>query len=83
MEKIIGKVKEVYLPLEYKNNQVLDIMFRTNIGFTIETNNKLTKYTFKMDEFNSQILKDDLVIITKQIIDNQEFIDIRKCEAYE
>ena len=36
-----------------------------------------------MDEFNSQILKDDLVIITKQIIDNQEFIDIRKCEAYE
>ena len=52
MEKIIGKVKEVYLPLEYKNNQVLDIMFRTNIGFTIETN-------------------------------NQEFIDIRKCEAYE
>ena len=33
MEELYGIVKEVYIPEEYKNGQLLDIMDRNVIGF--------------------------------------------------
>ncbi len=35
MEKIIGKVIEIFIPEEYKDGILLDVMDRNNIGFRI------------------------------------------------
>ena len=37
MKRIKGKVIEVYIPEEYKNGNLLDVMDRTNIGFRVLT----------------------------------------------
>ena len=37
MAKTIGKVIEVYIPEQYQNGGLLDVMDRTNIGFKIKT----------------------------------------------
>ena len=42
---------------------------------------KLESYEFEQDKFNFQILKNDSVMITKQIIDGTNFIDIEKVES--
>ena len=35
MNKTIGKVIDIYIPEQYKNNALLDIMDRNNITFKI------------------------------------------------
>ncbi len=37
MTKTMGKVIEVYIPEQYKNGRLLDIMDRTNVGFKVMT----------------------------------------------
>ena len=37
MKKIVGQVKDVYIPEQYKNGNLLDVMDRTNIGFRVMT----------------------------------------------
>ena len=50
MNKTIGKVIEIYIPEQYKNNNLLDIMDRTNITFKIMTNNGLKEVTVEQNE---------------------------------
>lgn len=76
MEKLYGIVKEVYIPEQYKNGQLLDIMDRNVIGFKVLIDNDIYNFEFEQDEFNVQIMKDDEVVITKQVIDGIEYTDI-------
>lgn len=82
MERLYGVVKEVYIPLEYnENNNLLDIMDRHNIGFKLDVDGEVESYEFEQDEFNCQILKNDFVMITKQTINGTNFVDIEKVES--
>ena len=76
MKKLYGIVKEVYIPEQYKNGQLLDIMDRNVIGFKVLIDDSIQSFEFEQDEFNVEIMKDDEVVITKQIIDGKEYIDI-------
>lgn len=76
MEKLYGIVKEVYIPEQYKNGQLLDIMDRNVIGFKVLIDDDIYNFEFEQDEFNVQIMKDDEVVITKQVIDGIEYTDI-------
>ena len=76
MEKLYGIVKEVYIPEEYKNGNLLDVMDRTVIGFKVLIDDEIQDFQFEQDEFNVQIMKNDEVLIIKQVIDGKEYIDI-------
>ena len=76
MDKLYGVVKEVYIPEQYKNGQLLDIMDRNVIGFKVLIDDNIQSFEFEQDEFNVQIMKDDEVVITKQVIDGIEYTDI-------
>ena len=76
MEKLYGVVKEVYIPEQYKNGQLLDIMDRNVIGFKVLIDDNIQCFEFEQDEFNVEIMKDDEVVITKQVIDGIEYTDI-------
>ena len=75
MKKIYGKIEKVYVPTE--NNQ--DAMFSNKIGFIIKINEKLYRFETEQNEENSQIMREDEVVII-QTIDNHDFFDIRKLE---
>ena len=77
MNKTIGKVIDIYIPEQYKNNALLDIMDRNNITFKILTNNGLKVITAQQNDENANIMKNDLVEIIEQTISGKEFIDIR------
>ena len=76
MLKFYGKIEKVYIPTE--NNQ--DVMFSNKIGFIIKIDDKLYRFETEQNEENSQILRDDEVVIIIQTIDNHDFFDIRKLE---
>ena len=76
MQKVKGKVLEIFIPEEYKDGHLLDIMERSNIGFKILTADGVGAYITEMNDTNANILKDDIVIVTTRVIDNHEFIDI-------
>lgn len=73
-----GKVIEVFIPKQYKNGNLLDIMNRTLIGFKVETENGMKEVIQEQDEFNVEIRKGDTVLVTEQIIGGKEYIDIEK-----
>ena len=77
MNKTIGKVMKIYIPEQYKNDNLLDVMDRTNITFKIMTNNGLKEVTVEQNEENAIIMKDDLVEIIEQTITGKDFVDIR------
>lgn len=74
---MIGKVIDIYIPNQYKNGNLLDIMDRTNITFKIMTENGIEELTVLQNEENASIMKNDLVEIIKQTISGKEFVDIR------
>lgn len=76
MNKKLGKVMEVFIPKEYKNNELIDIMDCKKIGFKIMFEDEMIEVIEKQDERNSKIMKNDIVVVTRQIISNKEFIDI-------
>ena len=76
MQKFYGKIEKVYIPIE--NNQ--DAMFSDKIGFIIKINEKLYRFETEQNEENSQILREDEVVVIIQTIDNYDFFDIRKLE---
>ena len=76
MEKLYGIVKEVYIPEEYKNGNLLDAMDRNVIGFRVLIDDDVQDFQFEQDEFNVKIMKNDEVLIIKQVIDGKEYIDI-------
>ena len=70
MKQNYGKVLEVFIP----NHEGID---SKNIGFKVLVDDG-TKIEIieEQDEFNSNIFRDDEVIITRKIIDNRQFTDI-------
>ena len=76
MEKLYGIVKEVYIPEQYKNGNLLDVMDRSVIGFKVLIGDDVQDFQFEQDEFNVKIMKNDEVLIIKQVIDGKEYIDI-------
>ena len=69
MERKVGRVIEVFIPEE-------DNLDDMNIGFKVLVGNNVIEIIEEQDESNINILKNDLVMITKQVISNKEFIDI-------
>jgi len=63
MIKTIGRVIEVFIPEQYKNGNLLDVMDRTNIGFKVVTNNSMRDIIVEQNELNAKIMKNDLVTI--------------------
>ena len=60
-----GKVMKVFIPKQYKNDILLDVMNRTNVGFEILVNGKIKEYiveannknvSFFLDAYSSEIL---------------------------
>ena len=80
MIKTIGKVMEVYIPEQYQNGALLDIMNRTKIGFKVMTDTGIKDIVLEADELNAQIMKNDAVLIIEQDISGQHFIDIELVE---
>ncbi len=76
MIKTIGRVIEVFIPEQYKNGNLLDVMDRTNIGFKVATNNSIRDIIVEQNELNAKIMKNDLVTIIEQTISGKDFIDI-------
>ncbi len=83
MTKTLGKVIEVFIPEQYKNGSLLDIMDRTNIGFKVVTDNGIKEVIMEQNEFNAKIMKNDLVTIIEQTISGKDFIDIELFEGEE
>lgn len=83
MIKTIGRVIEVFIPEQYKNGNLLDIMDRTNIGFKVVTNNSMRDIIVEQNELNAKIMKNDLVTIIEQTISGKDFIDIELYEGDE
>ena len=84
MERLYGVVREVYIPLEYnENNNLLDVMDRTNIGFKVETSEGIKEIITEQNELNAKILKNDLVAILEQTISGKDFVDIELYEGDE
>ena len=80
MIKTIGKVMEVFIPEQYKNGSLLDVMDRTNIGFKVMTDKGIREIILEQDESNAKIMKNDLVMIIEQTISGKDFVDV---ELYE
>lgn len=64
MNKYIGKVIEVYIPDEYKNGELLDIMDRTLLGFKVMTDSGIRDIVVKSNYDNAKITKGKLVEVT-------------------
>lgn len=77
MNKNIGIVEKVFIP----NNDINSKL----IGFKVLINNKLSTIIKNQDEFNCEILKNDIVLITKKIKNGEEFfgIELYDGESYE
>ena len=80
MRQTKGIVTEVFMPKEYKEELLLDTIDNNVIGFKVNTSDGERVIIEEIDEFNSQIMKDDLVLITEQTIDGHYFIDIELTE---
>lgn len=82
MNKVVGKVIEVYIPEQYKNNGLLDVMDRTIIGFKVETDNGIKDVVFDQDELTASIMKNDLVWLVYKVESEEEFISILPYEEF-
>lgn len=76
MDKKTGKVIEVFIPEEIVNGRKLDVMDSKKIGFKVQVEDKIIEVIEKQDEHNSNIMKNDDVIITIQNISGKDFVDI-------
>ncbi len=76
MTKTKGKVIEVYIPEQFKNGKLLDVMDRTNIGFRVETKDGLKDIVLEANAKNAQIMQNDEVLIIEQDISGKHFVDI-------
>lgn len=76
MDKKPGKVIEVFIPEEIVNGRKLDVMDSKKIGFKVQVEDKIIEVIEEQDEHNSNIMKNDDVIITTQIISGKKFVDI-------
>ena len=72
MKKIEGKVLKVFIP----ENDNTNIYNSNKIGFQVETTEGIKEIIQLQNEKNINIMKEDKVIITEQIVDNNKVIDI-------
>ena len=80
MKKTIGKVVEVWIPEQYQDEKLLDVMDRNQIAFRVITDQGEKEIVTDQNECTSNIMKEDTVMITEQVISGQYYIDI---ELYE
>lgn len=64
MNKYIGKVIEIYIPDEYKNGELLDIMDRNLLGFKVIMDSGIRDIVVKSNYDNAKITKGKLVEVT-------------------
>ena len=76
MIKINGIVVDVFIPEQYKNGNLLDVMDRNYIGFKIKTDNKIKEFILEQDKNNSRIMKNHLVTIIEQNISGKDLVEI-------
>ena len=76
MTKTVGKVIKVYIPEQYKNGELLDVMDRTNIGFKVKTQDSIKDIILEINEDNAKIMKNDKILVIEQYISGKHFIDI-------
>lgn len=76
MTKKIGKVIGVFIPEEYNKGRLIDIMDSTKIGFKVMLEDEVIEVIQEQDEYNAEIMKNDMVVITKQNISGKDFVDI-------
>ena len=76
MSKKIGKVIEVFIPKEYKNGMLIDVMDSTKIGFKIMTEDEIIEVIEAQDEYNAYIMKDDIVVIKHKNISGKDVINL-------
>ena len=76
MDMKIGKVIEVFIPEEYKGDRLIDVMDSNKIGFKVMLEDEVIEVIEEQNEDNVKIMKNDLVVITKQNISNTDFFDI-------
>ena len=69
MTKVLGKVVEVFIPDK-------DVMNSEKIGFKVLVDKEVIEIVQEQNEINSYILREDEVLITKEIKDNEKYIDI-------
>lgn len=79
MEQIEGIVEEVYIPGEGEE----EILASHQIGFRVKTEKGIITIEEEQDERNCNILRGDTVLLTRQVLSNQEYIDIDKVEVSE
>ena len=72
MKKIEWKVLKVFIP----ENDNTNIYNSNKIGFQVETTEGIKEIIQLQNEKNINIMKEDKVIITEQIVDNNKVIDI-------
>lgn len=80
MNKLLGKVIEVYIPEEYKNNEVIDVMSSSKIGFKIilDETNEIVDLVLEQDEDIADIFRDDKVVLIK----DEDTAKLIKIELY-
>ncbi len=83
MKEVLGKVIKVYIPNQYKNGSLLDVMDRTNIGFKVMVNNEIKNIELEANEFNAKIMKDDTVLIIDKDVSGKHFTDIELYDGEE
>lgn len=83
MTKTIGTVEEIYIPKQYKNGGLLDVMDRTNLGFNVMTDEGIKTIEVEANPMNGKIMREDKVIIIEQDISGKHFIDIENYEGEE
>lgn len=76
MTKKIGKVIDVFIPEEYNQGRLIDVMDSTKIGFKVMLEDEIIEVIQEQDEYNADIVKNNMVIVTKQNISGKEFLDI-------
>ncbi len=77
MDQTIGRVIDIYIPNQYKNGKLLDVMDRSKITFKVVTEKKLEEIEVEQNLENVKIMKNDLVEIRKYIVLDKVYIDIK------
>ena len=76
MIKRIGQVIDVFIPEEYRAGRIIDEMDSNKIGFKIMIENEIIEVIQIQNEYNAEIMVDDMVVVTEQNISGKTFIDI-------
>lgn len=80
MTQDIGIIKEIFIPFQ---DNMVDTMNINKLGFKIDFDDCIEELILEINNNNACIMKDDIVLITKQVINGYELIDIEKYEGNE